>query len=168
MLISKATATSCPPRPPRLSQGVQETHNDENGATRILAKYIRLAEPEILAEVYRIYGQKHLQKTINVDLESVRRLLKASAKKPPAPTRRVSSMLRWCRSWKKKVSFRRKTNNALLALFSRKSCKPKKRNLNGTPANPNAAFAARPVLDLSTACRGAARKSKYSSLSCCD
>ena len=32
--------------------------------------------PEILAEVYRIYGQKQLQKTINVDLEGVKGLLK--------------------------------------------------------------------------------------------
>ena len=56
--------------------GVQETHSDREAATRILAKYTRVAEPEILAESYRIYGQKHLQKTINVDLEGVRQLLK--------------------------------------------------------------------------------------------
>ena len=58
------------------SQGVQETHSDRDGAIRILAKYTRVTEPEILAESYRIYGQKHLQKTINVDLEGVRQLLK--------------------------------------------------------------------------------------------
>jgi ABC-type nitrate/sulfonate/bicarbonate transport system substrate-binding protein len=57
-------------------QGVQETHNDRDGAIRILAKYTRVAEPEILAESYRIYGQKHLQKNIHVDLEGVRQLLK--------------------------------------------------------------------------------------------
>ena len=56
--------------------GVQETLNDKNGALKILAKYVRLDDPEILAEVYRIYGQKQLQKTINVDLESVKGLLK--------------------------------------------------------------------------------------------
>ena len=56
--------------------GVQETHNDREGAMRILAKYTRVAEPEILAESYRIYGEKHLQKTINVDLEGVKQLLK--------------------------------------------------------------------------------------------
>ena len=56
--------------------GVQETHNDREGAMRILAKYTRVAEPEILGESYRIYGQKHLQKTINVDLEGVKQLLK--------------------------------------------------------------------------------------------
>lgn len=57
-------------------QGVQETRSDREAATRILAKYTRVAEPEILAESYRIYGQKHLQKTINVDLEGVKQLLK--------------------------------------------------------------------------------------------
>jgi ABC-type nitrate/sulfonate/bicarbonate transport system substrate-binding protein len=58
------------------SQGVQETHNDREGAMRILAKYTRTAEPEILAESYRIYGQKHLQKSIHIDLEGVKQLLK--------------------------------------------------------------------------------------------
>ena len=57
-------------------EGVQETLNDKNGTLKILAKYVRLDDPEILAEVYRIYGQKQLQKTINVDLESVKGLLK--------------------------------------------------------------------------------------------
>jgi ABC-type nitrate/sulfonate/bicarbonate transport system substrate-binding protein len=57
-------------------QGVQETHNDRESSMKILAKYTRVTEPEILAESYRIYGQKHLQKTINVDLDGVRQLLK--------------------------------------------------------------------------------------------
>ena len=57
-------------------EGVQETLNDKNGALKILAKYVRLDDPEILAEVYRIYGQKQLQKTIKVDLDSVKGLLK--------------------------------------------------------------------------------------------
>jgi ABC-type nitrate/sulfonate/bicarbonate transport system substrate-binding protein len=57
-------------------EAVQETHNDKNSALKILAKYVRLDDPEILAEVYRIYGQKQLQKTIKVDLESVKGLLK--------------------------------------------------------------------------------------------
>jgi ABC-type nitrate/sulfonate/bicarbonate transport system substrate-binding protein len=61
-------------------QGVQETHNDRDGAMRILAKYTRVDEPEILAESYRIYGQKFLQKTIHVDLEGVRQLLRTLGK----------------------------------------------------------------------------------------
>ncbi len=61
-------------------QAVQETHNDRDGAMKILAKYTRVTEPEILAESYRIYGQKHLQKTITIDSEGVRQLLKALGK----------------------------------------------------------------------------------------
>lgn len=57
-------------------EAVQETRNDKNAALKILAKYVRLDDPEILAEVYRSYGQKHLQKSISVDLEGVRGLLK--------------------------------------------------------------------------------------------
>ncbi len=61
-------------------QGVQETLNDRDGAMRILSKYTRVDEPEILAESYRIYGQKFLQKSINVDLEGVRQLLRTLGK----------------------------------------------------------------------------------------
>ncbi len=61
-------------------QGVQETVNDRDGAMKILSRYTRVDEPEILAESYRIYGQKFLQKTINVDLEGVRQLLRTLGK----------------------------------------------------------------------------------------
>lgn len=57
-------------------EAVQETRNNRDAAMKVLAKYVRLDDPEILAAVYNSYGQKHLQKTINVDLEGVRGLLK--------------------------------------------------------------------------------------------
>jgi hypothetical protein len=38
---------------------------------------VRVDDPYILAEVYRIYGSRHLQKDISVDLESLKGLLKA-------------------------------------------------------------------------------------------
>ena len=57
-------------------EGVQETRNDKLSALKILAKYVRVDDPEILAEVYRSYGQNHLQKSISVDLEGVKGLLK--------------------------------------------------------------------------------------------
>jgi ABC-type nitrate/sulfonate/bicarbonate transport system substrate-binding protein len=57
-------------------EGVQETRNDKNSALKILAKYVRVDDPEILAEVYRSYGQNHLQKSVSVDLEGVKGLLK--------------------------------------------------------------------------------------------
>ena len=52
--------------------------------SRVHEKYTRVTEPEILAESYRIYGQKHLQKTISVDLEGVRQLLKPLGKEAAA------------------------------------------------------------------------------------
>lgn len=55
---------------------VQDTRNDRAGALKVLAKYVRLDDPEILAQVYQIYGRKHLQKTITVDLEGIKGLLK--------------------------------------------------------------------------------------------
>jgi NitT/TauT family transport system substrate-binding protein len=57
-------------------EAVQETRNDKPAALKILAKYVRVDDPEILNEVYRSYGQKHLQKTVAVDLDGVRGLLK--------------------------------------------------------------------------------------------
>jgi ABC-type nitrate/sulfonate/bicarbonate transport system substrate-binding protein len=57
-------------------EAVQETRNDKNSALKILAKYVRVDDPEILGEVYRSYGQNHLQKSISVDLEGVKGLLK--------------------------------------------------------------------------------------------
>jgi NitT/TauT family transport system substrate-binding protein len=58
------------------NEAVQETRSDKNAALKILAKYVRVDDPEILGEVYRGYGQKHLQKNIAVDLEGVKGLLK--------------------------------------------------------------------------------------------
>jgi NitT/TauT family transport system substrate-binding protein len=58
-------------------EGVQETHKDRNSALKILAKYVRVDDPEILSEVYRIYGSRHLQKNLSIDLEGVKGLLKA-------------------------------------------------------------------------------------------
>lgn len=55
-------------------------NSNRDGAMKILAKYTRVQDPEILAESYRIYGQKFLQKSIQVDLEGVRQLLRALGK----------------------------------------------------------------------------------------
>ena len=57
-------------------ESVQEIRNDKISALKILSKYVRVDDPAILAEVYRIYGERHLPKTIAVDLEGVRGLLK--------------------------------------------------------------------------------------------
>jgi ABC-type nitrate/sulfonate/bicarbonate transport system substrate-binding protein len=57
-------------------ESVQDIRADKNGAIKILAKYVRVEDPAILGEVYRIYGDRHLPKSIAVDLEGVRGLLK--------------------------------------------------------------------------------------------
>jgi len=57
-------------------ESIQEIRNDKNSALKILSKYVRVDDPAILAEVYRIYGERHLPKSIAVDLEGVKGLLK--------------------------------------------------------------------------------------------
>jgi NitT/TauT family transport system substrate-binding protein len=61
-------------------EGVQATRGERDASIRILAKYTRVQDPEILAEAYRIYGVKHLQKTISVDLGGVAQLMKTLGK----------------------------------------------------------------------------------------
>gem|GEM_PF-5153933 len=56
-------------------QAVQETRNNRNSALKILAKYVRVDDTEILSEVYRIYGTNHLQKNLTIDLEGIKGLL---------------------------------------------------------------------------------------------
>jgi ABC-type nitrate/sulfonate/bicarbonate transport system substrate-binding protein len=61
-------------------EGVQATRNEREPSMKILAKYTRVQDPEILAEAYRIYGVKHLQKTIHVDVDGVAQLMKSLGK----------------------------------------------------------------------------------------
>ena len=76
-------------------EAVQETHTDRTSALKILAKYVRVDDPEILSEVYRIYGSRHLQKDISIELESVKGLLKAlgSEAEEAGPTRFIDTSL---------------------------------------------------------------------------
>ncbi|HEY7164935.1 MAG TPA: ABC transporter substrate-binding protein [Candidatus Binatia bacterium] len=57
-------------------EAVQQTRNDRTSAIKILSKYVRVDDPQILSEVHRIYGAKHLQKNISVDMEGMKGLLK--------------------------------------------------------------------------------------------
>lgn len=57
-------------------ESVRDIRRDKNGALKILSKYVRVEDPAILGEVYRIYGERHLPNSIDVDLEAVRGLLK--------------------------------------------------------------------------------------------
>jgi ABC-type nitrate/sulfonate/bicarbonate transport system substrate-binding protein len=76
-------------------EAVQETHNDRTSALKILAKYVRVDDSEILSEVYRIYGSRHLQKDISIDRESVKGLLKAlgSEAEEAGPARFIDASL---------------------------------------------------------------------------
>ncbi|MCE3243727.1 MAG: transporter substrate-binding protein [Deltaproteobacteria bacterium] len=57
-------------------EAVLRTRRDRDGAMKILAKYVRLTDPEILSEVYQTYGLKQLQPDINVDIDGIKGLLK--------------------------------------------------------------------------------------------
>jgi ABC-type nitrate/sulfonate/bicarbonate transport system substrate-binding protein len=57
-------------------ESVQDIRKDKNSALKILAKYVRIEDPAILGEVYRIYGERHLPKSVAVDLDGVKGLLK--------------------------------------------------------------------------------------------
>ena len=48
-------------------------------AIRTIAKYARVEDPEILNEVYRIYGSKHLERIPYVDPKGVSTILKMTA-----------------------------------------------------------------------------------------
>jgi ABC-type nitrate/sulfonate/bicarbonate transport system substrate-binding protein len=61
-------------------EAVQATGNEPDSSMKILAKYTRVQDPEILAETYRIYGVKYLQKKIHVDLDAVAQLIRSLGK----------------------------------------------------------------------------------------
>ena len=65
-------------------EAVQATRNEREPSMKILAKYTRVQDPEVLAEAYRIYGVKHLQKNIRVELDGVAQLMKSLGKEAAA------------------------------------------------------------------------------------
>jgi NitT/TauT family transport system substrate-binding protein len=65
-------------------EAVQATRNEREPSMKILAKYTRVQDPDVLAEAYRIYGVKHLQKNIRVELDGVAQLMKSLGKEAAA------------------------------------------------------------------------------------
>jgi ABC-type nitrate/sulfonate/bicarbonate transport system substrate-binding protein len=61
-------------------EAIQQVRADKESAMRILARHARVDDPEILAEVYRIYGEKHLEKIPYVKLEGVEEILRTLGK----------------------------------------------------------------------------------------
>jgi NitT/TauT family transport system substrate-binding protein len=61
-------------------EGIQQARNDKEGALKILARNARIEDPEILREVYRLYGSKHLEKVPYVKLEGLDEVLQTMGK----------------------------------------------------------------------------------------
>jgi NitT/TauT family transport system substrate-binding protein len=68
-------------------EGIQQARNDKDSAIKILGKNARVEDPEILQELYRIYGSQHLEKIPYVKTEGLEEVLsnmgkEASSAKP--------------------------------------------------------------------------------------
>jgi NitT/TauT family transport system substrate-binding protein len=61
-------------------EAVQATAREPESSIKVLAKYTRVQDREVLAETYRIYGVKYLQKNIQVDLDGVAQLIRSLGK----------------------------------------------------------------------------------------
>jgi ABC-type nitrate/sulfonate/bicarbonate transport system substrate-binding protein len=56
-------------------EGIQQARSDNDSAIKILAKNARVKDPEILQELYRIYGLKHLERIPFVKTEGLEEVL---------------------------------------------------------------------------------------------
>jgi NitT/TauT family transport system substrate-binding protein len=62
------------------SEGIHRVRTDRETAMKIFSKYTMVKDPEILAELYRIYGIKHLERIPFVNMEAVDAVLQAEVK----------------------------------------------------------------------------------------
>jgi NitT/TauT family transport system substrate-binding protein len=62
------------------SEGIHRVKTDRDTTIKIFSKYTAVKDPEILAELYRIYGVKHLEKIPFVDPKSVDAVLQTEVK----------------------------------------------------------------------------------------
>jgi NitT/TauT family transport system substrate-binding protein len=62
------------------SEGIQRVRSDRAATLKVLARHTKVDEPEILDELYRIYGVKHLEKIPYVKLEGVEKVLRSEIK----------------------------------------------------------------------------------------
>jgi NitT/TauT family transport system substrate-binding protein len=65
-------------------EGIQQARNDKDSALKILARNANLEDAEILQELYRIYGSKHLEKIPYVRPEGLEEILRTSGKEAAA------------------------------------------------------------------------------------
>ena len=61
-------------------EAIQRFRTNKEAGIKILAKYTRVQDPEILAELYRIYGVKHLERIPKVRLDAVEEVLRSEVK----------------------------------------------------------------------------------------
>jgi NitT/TauT family transport system substrate-binding protein len=61
-------------------EGIHRVRTDKEGTIKVLAKYTKVQDTDILAELYRIYGVKHLEPIPKVRLDSVDEVLRSEVK----------------------------------------------------------------------------------------
>ena len=66
------------------SEGIHRVKTDREGTIKALAKYAKVQDPEILAELYRIYGVKYLEAIPKVRLDAVDEVLRSEVKSATA------------------------------------------------------------------------------------
>jgi NitT/TauT family transport system substrate-binding protein len=62
------------------AEGIQRIKSDRDGTMKLYAKYTKVQDPEILSELYRIYGVKHLESVPAVKAEAVDEVLRSEMK----------------------------------------------------------------------------------------
>jgi NitT/TauT family transport system substrate-binding protein len=62
------------------SEGIHRVRTDKEGTMKVLARYTKVNDPEILAELYRIYGVKYLEPIPRVRLDAVEEVLRSEVK----------------------------------------------------------------------------------------
>jgi NitT/TauT family transport system substrate-binding protein len=62
------------------SEGIHGVRTDKDVTMKVLAKYTKVNDPEILAELYRIYGVKYLEPIPRVRLDAVEEVLRSEVK----------------------------------------------------------------------------------------
>ncbi len=61
-------------------EGIHRARTDKEGTMKVLAKYTKVSDVEILAELYRIYGVKYLEAIPRVRLDAVEEVLRSEVK----------------------------------------------------------------------------------------
>jgi len=66
-------------------EAIHRVRTDREGTIKVLAKHTRVQDPEILSELYRLYGVKYLEPIPRVKPETLDEVLRSEAKgQPPA------------------------------------------------------------------------------------